>query len=118
MSKVTDLVDGNFEAFRQGITADLYTKLSERLNLERQEISQGLYKDEIDEGKIGDAVDKVTNAAGTVAGKIVGTVQRAKENVKNSFNKAKSDSAQGVIKPKSQQKFDHTPTDHDYELNL
>ena len=100
MSKVTDLVDGNFEAFRQGITADLYTKLSERLNLERQEISQGLYKDEIDEGKIGDAVDKVTNAAGTVAGKIVGTVQRAKENVKNSFNKAKSDSALGVIRPR------------------
>lgn len=48
MSKVTDLVDGNFEAFRQGITADLYTKLSERLNLERQEISQGLYTDSVE----------------------------------------------------------------------
>ena len=100
MSKVTDLVDGNFEAFRQGITADLYTKLSERLNLERQEISQGLYKDEIDEGIIGDTVDKVTNAAGTVAGKVVGTVKRAVGNVKDSFNRAKSDSEQGVIKPK------------------
>lgn len=100
MSKVTDLVDGNFEAFRQGITADLYTKLSERLNLERQEISQGLYKDEIDEGKIGDAVDKVTNAAGTVAGKVVGTVKRAVGNVKDSYAKAKSDSASGMIKSK------------------
>lgn len=100
MSKVTDLVDGNFEAFRQGITADLYTKLSERLNLERQEISQGLYKDEIDEGKIGDAVDKLTKGAGTVAGDVVGTVQRAVGNVRDSFNKAKNDSAQGVIKPR------------------
>ena len=99
MSKVTDLVDGNFEAFRQGITADLYTKLSERLNLERQEISQGLYKDEIDEGKIGDAVDKVTLAAGTVAGNVVGTVKRAVGNVKGSFEAAKNNSASGIIRP-------------------
>ena len=100
MSKVTDLVDGNFEAFRQGITADLYTKLSERLNLERQEISQGLYKDEIDEGKIGDAVDKATLAAGGFAGKVVGTAKRAVDNVKNSFEAAKNNSASGIIRPR------------------
>jgi len=100
MSKVTDLVDGNFEAFRQGITADLYTKLSERLNLERQEISQGLYKDEIDEGRIGDAVDKVTLGAGTVAGKVAGTLKRAVSNVTDSFKAARDDSASGIIRPR------------------
>lgn len=100
MSKVTDLVDGNFEAFRQGITADLYTKLSERLNLERQEISQGLYKDEIDEGRIGDAVDRATLAAGTFAGEVVGTGKRAVNNLTNSFKAARDNSASGIIRPK------------------
>jgi len=90
MSKVTDLVDGNFEAFRQGITADLYTKLSERLNLERQEISQGLYKDEIDEG--------IASAIGTAAGTVVRKVKDGIDDVKKSYNDAK----QGVIKPKGE----------------
>lgn len=88
MSKVTDLVDGNFEAFRQGITADLYTKLSERLNLERQEISQGLYKDEIDEG--------IASAIGGAAGTVVRKVKDGIDNVKKSYNDAKL----GVIKPR------------------
>lgn len=92
MSKVTDLVDGNFEAFRQGITADLYTKLSERLNLERQEISQGLYKDEIDEG--------IASVIGAAAGTVVGKVKKGIADVKDSYAKAKNDAEQGVIKPK------------------
>ena len=117
MSKVTDLVDGNFEAFRQGITADLYTKLSERLNLERQEISQGLYKNEIDEG--------IASAIGGAAGTVVGKVKKGIADVKKSYKNAEETASAPKLKKSSTFHKDHpdhgstsglhTLTDKDYE---